>query len=377
MATVVSATALDLRTVRIVFSAAVDVTALDPDVWALAGTSTPPFALPTVELTDGVDSETTPTSVDLGLSFDLSPGAGYTVTATGVTGVVAPNNVAAFSVAALPVVAGRAFSFLRWIPAMNLREDDTEDLRNFLAAVDESLLLLLNDVDRFGDIQDPDLAPEVFLDQQILDFGGPVDDAVLTLQKKRLWAKSIVYLYKQIGTVPGLRNAIKFFLGFDSSVIAYNRQGMRLGSSLLGLDWILGPGDAVARLAVRVATPEGRAFTDYEERVLAQIIALVGYAHETMVVQATLPAPSSVSAEALGTPDGIALTWTAVAGATGYAVFERSIAGATVLNGKRRTSVTTYMDLEMLAGQHRYFVIAATNAQGDGLASVEVDAISG
>jgi phage tail-like protein len=314
--------------------------------------------------------------VDIGLDFDLSPGASYEITATGVTGVAVPDNVAAFSVAASSEVSGRAFSFLRWIPEMNLREDDTRDLRNFLSAVEELLQLLLADVDRFGEIQDPDLAPEFFLDQTIRDFGNPIEDAVLTLAKKRIWAKSIVSLYKQIGTVAGLRNAIRFFLGFEIDVISYNRQGMRLGESLLGLDWILGSGDDRARLLIKVATPEGRAFTDYETRVLQQIVALMVYAHEEFVVQAALPAPTNVTAEASGTSDGILVSWDAVTGATSYVVYMRSTTGVTVLNAQSNTTDQLSLVLEMLPDYHRYFVVVAVNVQGEGLASSEVDAIS-
>ena len=377
MATVTSATALDLRTVRVVFSAAVDPTALGVSVWSLAGTSTPPFALPTVTLTDGVDSDTAPTSVDLGLSFDLSPGASYVVTATGVTGVSSPNNQAAFVAPELAATTGRAFSFLKWIPEMNLREDSTRDLRNFLSVMDETLVLLLNDVDRFGEIQDPDQAPEHDLDQMLEDFGNPVSDASLTLTKKRLWMKTLVAFYKQIGTIPGYINAFRFFLGLESSVLVLNRKGMRLGSSLLAVDWILGTGDARWKIIIYVNTPNGRAFTDYEKRVRDQIVKAMSYAHETVEVRPALPAPTGVSAAAQGTPDGIVVSWSAVTGATSYAVYEGHATGVGPRNSSRWPVSGVSLAFNMVAGLTRYFVVVAINAQGEGLTSSEVHATSG
>jgi phage tail-like protein len=370
MDTISSTQALDLRTVRVTFATAGDSSVFTITNWSFAGTSTPPFAVPTVLAVDGVDSSTAPTVVDLALSFELTPGASYEVS---FTGAAAPGS---FSVPVLPTVAGRSFSFLSWIPEKNLREDDTRVLHDLLSVCDDQLLVLLDRVDHWGDIQDPDLAPEPFLDQMLTDLGNPVPDATFSLAKKRILAKTLIYLYRQIGTAPGLVNAVRFFLGLDSVVLFVNRQGMRLGVSILTVDWILGYGDDRWRTILKVSTPSGRAFTDYETRVLEQIIKFMRNANEAIVYQAVLPAPTGVSAAASSTP-GITVSWSAVTGAASYVVYESVATGVGPFSGSRWPASGTSLEFPMLTGKRRYFVVTALNAQGEGLASSEVTAVSG
>jgi phage tail-like protein len=369
MATITSVLALDLRTVRVTISEASGDNVFDAENWLFSGTSDPPFAVPTVTVVDGIDSTTNPTTMDLGLSYELTPGASYEVTCFWISAT------AAFSVPTLPSVAGRAFSFLSWIPEKNLREDDTHALRDLLSVCDDQLLVLLDRVDHWDDIQDPDLAPEPFLDQIISDLGNPVVDAVFSLEKKRILAKTLVPLYKRIGTTQGLIDAVRFFLGLESSVQIVNRQGMRLGQSLLTVDWILGFGPDRWRVFLKVSTPDGRAFTDYEQRVINQIVKFMRYAHETIVVQATLAPPTNLVAAASGAP-GISLTWTGVTGATSYAVYESVAQGVGPFNGKRHVAPGTSLSIPMREGEARYFVVVGVNAQGEGLISNEASAVS-
>lgn len=375
MASVSSAVAISPRKVRVTFSAAVDATALASSVWSFLGTGEPPFATPEVDTVDGVDSTTVPTVVDLFLTFDLSPGKPYTVTATGITGVSAPNNTADFAVDALPTVAGRKFSLISWIPKDDLRKDDTTDLRKFVAVFDDQLALLVDDVDKWADIQDPDLAEEPHVDQMLSDFGNPVSDAVLTLSKKRILVRCLIPLYKRSGTGPGLVDAIYFFLGLSASLVRLNRQGMRLGESLLAYDWILGCGPDKWRLVLRIATPDGRALTAYESRVVAQIIKFERRAEDVITTKVVLPAPTGVTA--VGTEGGIRISWDTVENAVSYAVYTRTTTGVTLFNSTRWAAGTNTLEELMPSGQHRYFIVVAVNAQGDGLESAEVDAVSG
>ena len=66
MATIVSAVALNLRTVRITFSIALaDATSLVISNWALACLSPGPFFVPAIASIVGVDSQTNPSAIDI------------------------------------------------------------------------------------------------------------------------------------------------------------------------------------------------------------------------------------------------------------------------------------------------------------------------
>jgi phage tail-like protein len=381
--TIVSAEASTTRSIRVVFSDAVDTTALVASAWTVAGTGTSPFATPEVSSVVGVDSAWgsggTGTNVDLFLDMDLSPGKPYMITATGITDVGGSGgNTASFTVAALPVVPGRQFTLRGWIPQDDLRRDDTGDLRALVAVIDDQLALLVDSCDRWPDCQDPDLAAEQFVDQMLIDLGNPFEDALLTLAKKRLLVKHLIPLYKQRGTGPGLINAIWFFLGLNASLLVANRQGMRLGVSLLGLDWILGCGDNKWWFKLQVATPSGRAFTDYETRVLTQIIKFMRCAQDQIVLQAVLVAPTGIAAVPYGpSSPGISVSWSGVTGATSFNLYMASVPGVTPRNGQCLPTIVPGLILSMPAGYRRYFVVTAVNAQGEGLASTEISAVSG
>src|SRR5512141_1487870 len=113
MATITSVLALDLRTVRVTIDEASGDNVFDVENWFFAGTSTPPFAVPTVLVVDGIDSNTAPTVMDLALSFELTPGATYELTCFWISAT------GYFTVPTLSGTVGRAFSFLSWIPEKN------------------------------------------------------------------------------------------------------------------------------------------------------------------------------------------------------------------------------------------------------------------
>lgn len=366
-----SAIVTDQRTVRVVVSSASDATALVATNWTLLGTSSPPYATPVVSYVEDVNQDAL--TFDLQLGFELTPGASYSVTSSGVTN----GGTHAFTVPALPVVAGRSFRLIDWMPDLNLREDDSGDLRKFVSVMDENLAILLNDVDQFPTIQDPDLAAEKFVDQMLTDLGNPFTESLMALSRKRLMVRTLIPIFKQIGTAQGLINAVWFFLGLPCEITIVNRQGLRLGTSLLTVDWVLGCGPDKWRIILKVGTPSGRAFTDYEDRVLDQIVQTMRYAHETIALQEALPAPTGVTAVAISAHPGITVSWSAVTGATKYAVYMTSVTGTTTRNGSRWETVSgTSLDFDMLPFQERFFIVVAINAQGEGFSSTEASCTS-
>ncbi len=67
----------------------------------------------------------------------------------------------------------RRFDLWSMLPKHNRREDQTGDLRRFIACLQEVTDLLLADVDRFPTIFDLERAPEPFLDLILADLGDP------------------------------------------------------------------------------------------------------------------------------------------------------------------------------------------------------------
>jgi phage tail-like protein len=284
---VVGAQARELRRVRVSFDEAV--VQVDPaapgDALNPAGYSFARLSAPAVDVAAAAVETVTPSAVDVLADTDLTPEASYRVTVAGVTDldgnpVLPPFDSAEFTGFVPRRPAGRRFNLYQMLPAMNRREDETGDLRNFLAYLQEVTDLLLNDVDRFSDILDPDIAPEPFLDVMLLDLGNPFAFDLSAVDKRRL-INVLVAIYREKGTAAGIRNAIRFFLGLEVKIIAYRGESLILGESLLGVDWVLGPSDSFSAYAFEVVAPQ--ALTAEERRRLRQIVDYMKPAHTHFV----------------------------------------------------------------------------------------------
>jgi phage tail-like protein len=212
-------------------------------------------------------------SVDLLTDIELTPGASYRVTVVGVVDlfgnvVLAPDNGADFVGFQPPRPARRRLELYQLLPMLNRREDQTGDLRRFLLCLQEVTELLLADVDRFTDILDPDIAGEPFVDLMLADLGNPFPFDLSLADKRRL-LNVLVAVYREKGTGVGIKNAIRFFLGLEVDIESYAGEGLILGESLLGEDWILGASGAFSAFAFDIIAP--RALTA-EERLRVRII---------------------------------------------------------------------------------------------------------
>lgn len=238
-----------LKTVRATFDEVVLATsaagagdALNPASWAIALHSTPtrlPAVVPTIVSVTMVSS----TVFDVVCDIELTPRAAYTLTAwvKDALGNMAapPTNVASFLGYQPPIPAGREFDVLDLVPQMNLDEDETEDLHNLLGCFQEVEELELYTIDSMGDLLDPDLAPEPFVDAMLQDLGNPFDFP-LTLAEKRRLAPVLVRIYQQKGTDPGIVNAIRTFLKIETTITTPTHTGTPLGVGTLGGTLILG-----------------------------------------------------------------------------------------------------------------------------------------
>jgi phage tail-like protein len=226
------------------------------------------------------------TVVMLQLDTEMTPDVEYQAIAAGVTDVfgnpvLPPYNQATFAGFRPAQPPGRRFHLWEMLPKHNRRDDETGDLRRFIACLQEVVDLLLADIDSWSDIFDLERAPEGFLGAILEDLGNPFPFELGALGKRRL-ASVLVEMYQQKGTAKGIRNAIRFFLGIDVAAISpFAGDTLVLGESELGVDWILGPSDRFARYAFDVEV--GRTLSEKERQQLRAIVEYLKPAHTRFV----------------------------------------------------------------------------------------------
>lgn len=259
---VLTAEARDLLTVRIVFDEAVKQTsaanaddALNPVNYVFTR-----IGLPAVTLIPQSVAVVNTTTVDVTVDIDISPGKQYQVDVNGVADLLgnvtaAPTNTAFFVGIVPPMPAGRRFDLIKFLPQMNREEDETRELEDFVACLQEVNDLLLHDIDNFTDILDPHIAREPFLSAMLFDLGNPFDFEELTEIDKRRLIDVLVAMYKQKGTEQGIINAIRFFLGITVTIDAYNLTGWILGEDELGDTTILAASTSFQRYSFTVVSP--------------------------------------------------------------------------------------------------------------------------
>jgi phage tail-like protein len=274
---VVAAQATAQRTVRIAFDEPVVVT-------APGGFTFTPLDLPAVPITP-VAASMTGSLATVTLDTEMTPDVRYRVTASGAADLngnppLPPNNDATFVGFRHQRPRDRRFNLWSMLPRHNRRTDHTGDLRRFIACLQEVADLLLVEVDRFPDIFDIERAPAPFLDLILTDLGNPFLFDLSNLGKRRL-AAVLVEIYRQKGTAPGIRNAIRFFLGLEITILPFAADTMVLGISELGVDWILGPSDRFARYAfsIQVSVP----LADTQRHRIRSIVTLSKPAHTHFV----------------------------------------------------------------------------------------------
>lgn len=315
-----SATALGLRTVRVVFnevmrhdSATVNTSVLYPENYTLTRMSFPSVEASVVSVSS-VDDVT----FDLTTDIDLSPGATYEVAvdaATDAAGNVidAAFNEVTFSAWQPPVPEGRSFDLYRMLPLINRQEDATGDLFKFISCLQETANLLLYETDRFYDILDPDTAPEYVLDLMLADLGNPFSFDLSVTDKRRLLSV-LVTMYGLKGTAQGIISVIQFFLNITVTVDPFNTDTdtVVLGESELGDvltgggDWQLGPGTSYGLYCFDVTVPQ--ILTDTQRAQMRQIIDYMKPAHTHLVSINEPSLPPSYDHMELGISE-LGVTW--------------------------------------------------------------------
>ncbi|HEU4407252.1 MAG TPA: hypothetical protein VFS43_18425 [Polyangiaceae bacterium] len=224
--------------------------------------------------------------LSLDLEPELSPGARYEVRLAGVADpngnvVLPPFDRATFVAPRPPRPARRRFDLWSMLPKHNRRADATGDLARFVACLQEVTDLALADVDRFAELLDLERAPEPFVDAMLSDLGNPFYFELGELQKRRL-AAVLVAMYREKGTEPGIKNAVRFFLGVEvTRILAFAGTALTLGESELGADWELGPSGRFARYAFHVEVAS--TLTPLERKHVRALVTYLKPAHTHLV----------------------------------------------------------------------------------------------
>lgn len=270
------------KTIRVRFSetlvaldASVAGDALNPASWSIEAVVGPeryagaivPIAVASVEQTDLFEFTLT-------TDQDHTMNGSYVLTVAGVSDVagnmIGSPSTGPFLGFAPEFPAERTMTLLDELPDLNVGADDSRDLARLTGVLQESLDLQFADIDRWNEILDPDLATEPFVDAMLLDLGNPFSFALSLIDKRRL-VQLLVAIRGIRGTEPGIKLAIRFFMGIEVTLdyIAYH--GLRLGHAHLGVSLTLSTSSPYYRRSFKVIVP--RALTDEErERMLAIVM---------------------------------------------------------------------------------------------------------
>lgn len=244
-------------TVQLVFDEALGAGVATVGNYTLALQSGAPAVVP------GVVSAavTGPGTVLLTLDKPQTPLAVYSVTVEDVedawgNAIAAPDNVAQWVGYECPKPAGRKLDLYAMWPRA-YREDDTGDLRGFIAIFQEVTDLILCVLDRYvGDVLDPDTALEEHVDRILQDLGNPFH-VPLALEDKRRLLRVLVPLLRRKGTEKGIEDAIRTLLGLEVDVVpVVDMMAMAgLGEAALSDSFALATGALGSRLAFDIEVP--------------------------------------------------------------------------------------------------------------------------
>lgn len=285
---VVNAFAIDVRTIRIEFNetmraddASDEDDATNPANYSIVRNNIDPVAAVNPAVVSV--TQVSPTKFDVVTDIEMTFGVQYTITTLNAedtigNAIAAPLNVATFVAFTPPPPDGRAFDIYHdLLPAKARRDDKTKDLFRFISVLQDTLNVLLYDVDRWTQIIDHRVAPEQFIDAILYGLGNPFT-FTLSLADKRRLASVLVQMYRRKGLAEGIEEVVLFFLGLVVEVRpCLAGDGWILGESELGEDTILGSGDQALLYSFEIESLIP--LTDDQRRAIAVIANYMKPAH--------------------------------------------------------------------------------------------------
>ena len=143
------------------------------------------------------------------------------------------------------------------------------ELRKLTCVLQDVLNVLWHRADSFENLNDPYTAPSKWVDYLLYSLGNPFRFPLTPLGKRRL-ISVLIPIYKRMGTEKIIEDVIAFFLGIAMDVRPFiSGDYWEIGSGLLGVSTILGPGSAYARNSYEIVTPV--VLTSEQERIVREI----------------------------------------------------------------------------------------------------------
>ena len=122
------------------------------------------------------------------------------------------------------------------------RQRDTQgDLERMVSIWQDTLDLLLYDIDSFEHLWDVDRANESVLDAMLADLGNPFQVLDLEVDKKRKLIDVLSSIYMELGSADSIIDLARFFLGLTVTVVPYMEYAWIVGVSEVGVDTYAGP----------------------------------------------------------------------------------------------------------------------------------------
>lgn len=139
------------------------------------------------------------------------------------------------------------------------RKDDLEAsgyLRKLAVIIQDLLNSIWYRVDELQHIEDPYRCPADWLDHLLYEYGNPWRFPLDLEATKRKLANALPGFYKKVGTAKAVKDMLRLLLGIEFRVYAFTEGDYWIiGTSVLGVETILGPGTAWARNAWELWCP--------------------------------------------------------------------------------------------------------------------------
>ena len=286
---------IDQTTIRFKFDEPV---AIGSGFTAVLTATTTPAAGLTV-----IGQQVTGAELDLTVDTEMTPGATYSAAISGLEDL--SGNTAAILTTFLgyqpPTPAGRSFAIDRMVPhrALSLDDRGSGDLRKFLAILQDTLDIVFAEIDGLFDQLNFETARQPWLDWILADLGNPFS-FVLTDAEKRKLASLLVQIYRQNGTVEGIENAIRFFVGVEATISEFSKVGWVLGVSQLNIDTTLGPGSQRALYTFSIIVDVELTDAQREQILEIAIFMKPAHTHIAGIVEQTPPDVWTLDISALG-----------------------------------------------------------------------------